>query len=284
VAEVDRNRLMLVLALLGALNAVARPVAASIQDAGWAAAAGITFGVNPAVWVALIIALAGLGSSLQTPLMRRDIVLTAIVLLGLTVPSATASWLVLAAFSAVLMLDHRLAAPQHTGAAILMVTALRDPLVSTATHLFNEPLLALDAALAAMALAPFAEGVHADGNLVLGPDGARLVVLTSCSSLANLSYALLFWFAVSRALLPRLNRRAWTAGAALALLLIAQNVARLAMMAASDAGYEIIHGASGRLLFEALMLLVVTGLTLLGVRDVHTKRHRDRASAAARPA
>jgi hypothetical protein len=275
---------MLAMALLGSLNAVARPVVASIHDAGWVAVAGITFGVNPAVWVALVISLAGLASGSNTPLKRRDVVLTAIVLLGLTVPSATASWLVLAGFSAVLMRDHSLTSTQRAGATILLVTALRDPLVSTATHLFNEPLLALDAMLAAMALAPFANGVHADGNLVLGPDGARLVVLTSCSSLANLSYALLFWFAVSRTLLPRLDRKAWAAGAVLALLLVALNVTRLAMKAASDAGYDVIHGPPGRLLFEVLMLLVVTGLTLLGVRDAHAKRHRDRAFAAARTA
>ena len=151
-------------------------------------------------------------------------------------------------------------------------------------HLLNEPLLALDAALAAAVLASFVDGVHAEGNLVLGADGARLVILTSCSSLANLSYALLFWFVVSRTLLPRLDLNAWLAAGAIAAALVALNVARLALMAASDSGYELIHGVTGRLLFEALMLLLLTCFTLLGAKHALAKHPRGRTAVAARSA
>lgn len=282
--ETGRNGLILGLAVLGAANALLRPVTASIRGEGWLAAAGNSFGVNPAVWVALILACAALHSLTRVPLERRDVALAAGVLLGLTIPSATVSWLTLAGYALLLCRDARLDTIQRTGAVILAVTALRDPLVSTTMHLLNEPLLAVDAALTAAALAPFVEGVRAEGNLVLGSDSTRLVILTSCSSLANLSYALLFWFAVCRTLLPRLDRHAWLAGAAIASVLVAQNVARLALMAASDSGYEVIHGPTGRLLFEVLMLLLVTGFTLLGVRHALAKHSRDRTAAAVRSA
>jgi hypothetical protein len=284
VADTARNGLILAVTLLGALNAVLRPVAASLGERGWVEAAVATFGVNPAVWVALTLAALNLHSATPATLMRRDVALAAGVLVGLTIPSATVSWLVLAGYGVVLCLDTRLSDLQRAGALILVVAALRDPIVSASLHLLNEPLLALDAVLAAAALAPFVDGVHAQGNLVLGADGARLVILTSCSSLANLSYALLFWFAVSRTLLPRLDRNTWFAAAAIAAALVALNVARLALMAASDSAYALIHGATGRLLFEALMLLLLTGFTLLGVRHALAKHPRGRAAVAARPA
>ena len=281
-AEIGRNGLIFAVALLGAANATLRPVIASIEELGWLESAGLAFGVNPAVWVALILALVGLHARGHVPLTGRDLALAGTALLGLTIPSATISWLVVAAYALALVFDTRLDPTQRTAALILAVTALRAPLISAAMNLLNEPLLAFDAVLAASALAPFMEGVYAEGNLLLGPDGARLVILTSCSSLANLSYALLFWFAVSRTLMPRMERRAWLAGAVIACALVIQNVARLALMATSDAGYEIIHGPSGRLFFELLMLFMVTGITLLGVRDALAKHPRDRAAAAAR--
>jgi hypothetical protein len=267
VAEIGRNGLIFAVALLGAANATLRPVTSSIHELGWLESAGHAFGVNPAVWVALILALVGLHARDHVPLTGRDLALAGTALLGLTIPSATISWLVVAAYALALAFDTRLDPTQRTAALILAVAALRAPLIS-------EPLLAFDAALAASALALFMEGVYAEGNLVLGPDGARLVILTSCSSLANLSYALLFWFAVSRTLMP----------AVIACALVSQNVARLALMATSDAGYEIIHGPSGRLFFELLMLFMVTGITLLGVRDALAKHPRDRAAVAARSA
>jgi len=282
--DAGRNGLTLVVALLGAANAILRPVTASIHELGLTVAAGSTFGINPAVWVGLALAFFGLHAKAREPLTRRDLILTSGVLAGLTIPSTTASWLVLAGYAALLVRDARLEPAQRVGALILLVTALRDPVVSATMHLLNEPLLALDAALAAAALAPFVAGVHAEGNLVLGPDGARLVILTSCSSLANLSYALLFWFTVSLTLLPRLDWYAWSAAGAIACMLVAQNVARLALMATSDAGYEVIHGPSGRQVFEALMLLMVTGFTLLGVRYALAKQSRDRAAFASRSA
>ncbi|NCF29764.1 MAG: hypothetical protein GWP69_20485 [Gammaproteobacteria bacterium] len=155
-------------------------------------------------------------------------------------------------------------------------------MVSTTLQLLNEPLLGMDAALTAAALAPFMDGISAEGNIVLDRDGARLVILTSCSSVGNLSYALLFWYAVSRSVLPRLTRPAWLAGAGIAAAVIAQNVLRLALMASSDTSYDVIHGPSGQTLFEVLMLALVLGLTSLGVWHVLTHSAGDRAAAAAR--
>jgi hypothetical protein len=280
--NLHRTHLIVTVAMLGAANAVLRPVAVMIADQGAVDAALGGFGVNPAVWVALILAGWGLADSPPRPLARRDVVLAAVALCGLTIPIANASWLVLALYAAVLCLDDRLSPAQHIGATILLVVALREPMVSTTLQLLNEPLLGMDAALTAAALAPFMDGISAEGNIVLDRDGARLVILTSCSSVGNLSYALLFWYAVSRSVLPRLTRPAWLAGAGIAAAVIAQNVLRLALMASSDTSYDVIHGPSGQTLFEVLMLALVLGLTSLGVWHVLTHSAGDRAAAAAR--
>jgi hypothetical protein len=94
-----------------------------IADQGAVDAALGGFGVNPAVWVALILAGWGLADSPPRPLARRDVVLAAVALCGLTIPIANASWLVLALYAAVLCLDDRLSPAQHIGATILLVVA-----------------------------------------------------------------------------------------------------------------------------------------------------------------
>jgi len=280
--EFRRTHLIVAVAMLGAMNALLRPVAVAVTEHGAIDAALVGFGINPAVWVALVLAGMALADSAPRPLARRDLVLATVTLCGLSIPSANVSWLVLALYGAALCLDRRLSPAQHTGAAILLVVALREPIVSAATQLLNEPLLGLDAMLVAAALAPFIEGISSEGNIVLGTDSAKLVILTGCSSVRNVSYALLFWYAVSRSMLPRLTRPVCLAGAAIAATMIAQNVVRLALMASSDANYDVIHGPSGQIFFEVLMLVLVLGLTSLGVGHALTHLAGGRAAAAAR--
>jgi len=266
--------------MLGAANALLRPVAVTIAEQGVVDAALRGFGINPAVWVALLLAGMALADSAPRPLARRDLVLAMLTLCALSIPSAIASWLVLALYCAALCLDRRLSPAQHCGASILLLVASREPIVSTAMYLLNEPLLAIDAVMAAATLAPFVDGIYAEGNIVLSEDSARLVVLTSCSSVRNVSYGLLFWYAASRSVLQHLTRSAWLAGVGIATTMVAQNIIRLSLMAKSDASYEFIHGPTGETLFEVLMLVLVLGLTSLGVRHALTELAGGRAAAA----
>jgi hypothetical protein len=64
--NLHRTHLIVAVAMLGAANAVLRPVAVMIADQGAVDAALGGFGVNPAVWVALILA----GWGLADPYVR----------------------------------------------------------------------------------------------------------------------------------------------------------------------------------------------------------------------
>lgn len=262
----DRSLLHAALAIVGAANAMIRPMAVSVEQHGLLAAAANGFGINLAVWLALVLAIAGLAATRGGPLRRVDLAVTAVMLCALMVPSSSASWLVLALLAAWIGRDRHLSVAQRAGVVVLFVVAIREPLLSSLIHLFNTQLLALDAILTSLALSPFVDGARADGNMVMAEDGVRLVVLSSCSSLANLSFAMLFWFSVSRTLMPRITPSAWRAGTAIGLLVVAQNVGRLAVMASSGERYDYLHGDIGRPLLEAAMLLSVILLTLWGVR------------------
>ena len=278
----DRSLLVAALAIIGAANAVIRPVTVAVEQQGLLSAAVNGFGVNLAVWLALALAIAGIVSRRGPPLERRDLVVAAVVLGVLMVPSSSASWLVLALLAAWIGLDRGLSAAQRAGVVVLFVVAIREPLLTSLIHLFNTQLLALDAILTSLALSPFVEGARADGNMVVADDGVRLVVLSSCSSLANLSFAMLFWFSITRTLMTRITPTAWRAGIAIGLLVVAQNVGRLAVMASSGERYDYLHGDSGRPLLEAGMLVSVILLTLWGVRHVIADMVGHRAAGASR--
>jgi len=278
----ERTLLFLSLTVLGAVNAVIRPISRALGEQSSDVPFQTTLGVNPVIWVALLLTLVNLAGGSGQRLERRDLLLAAVVMGGLIIPSATASWLVLALFAAWMWCDTSLSRVQRSGAAILFAVSLREPVLSTLTHLLNTQILGLDAMLAAAALAPFEQGIYSRGNLVLGSDGVRLVVLTSCSSLANLSFAMIFWYAVSQTLQLRMTRPAWWAGVAIALSVIALNIARLAIMSSSGEWYETAHGASGKAIFSVAMLVVVMGLTTWGVRHVFTGQAGTRTAGTSR--
>lgn len=276
------------LVLIGFISAVIRPAAALVTEVGPVRAAGELFGINPAVFVAGGVVILLLSRTAYRSVRWRDTAIALGMLSGLLIPSATVSWILLALMAVFLWWDGETGEAQRAAAAVLGAMALRDPFLSALIQLFGSELLALDTYLASFVLAFLDPGVRAQNNLIMGPDGVRLVILTGCSSLANLSFALLFWYAISRLYVASLGLVAWLAGMGVAIFVILLNVLRLAVMGTSPEGYRLMHADESGMVMSLVMLMVVSLVTWTGViygesgknsRVVAGRAHPDRSRA-----
>ncbi|MEE8351639.1 MAG: hypothetical protein V3R37_05550 [Rhodospirillales bacterium] len=270
-SDLSIQTIFAVTAVIGFLNAVARPVAVTIEKEGALSALLSGLGMNPILAASFVLAIILVLHSAPRPVRQHHFVLALAVSVGLFIPSATVAWLMLGALAAAILLDKSLPENMRAGGAIMMAVAMRDPLSRALLDLFAEPLLAFDGRVAAIWLSTFYDQVGHRGNLIIGPDGHRLLILTGCSSFANLSYSLLAWFAVSRAFLSSFTRRVWIAGAGISVLVPVLNHLRLARMGLDAEAYVFFHSGEGRYWFEAGIVLITCTLILWGTRHANAQ-------------
>jgi len=262
---------------IGAMNAVIKPAIHSIDHDGFWSASFNLFNVHPVMVGVLLLCIALIYDRRDVHgLSKKDLLAITFTLVGLLIPSATMSWLFIGLFGLYLASRQTITPVQRSGAVILLVAGLREPFMTFLLQVFNSEVLALDATFTALLLSAFQDSVTAQGNMILAGNTVRLVVLTSCSSLANLSFAMLFWFAVSRAISSSISREMLVACGAIVVSMVALNIVRLTMMASSSAQYAIIHESIGKTSFAIIMVTTVSLLTVWGLRNVekHTDSHR----------
>ncbi len=151
----------------------------------------------------------------------------------------------------------------------LVLLALSGPLVwgNILLLAFAPVVLALDAQLVGLIV-----GTGAQGNLVGFVGGGEFVVYGGCSSVHNVSLAVLLWSSVVALLDLQISRRLLLVGAAAVLAMFALNLARLSAIAMFPANYEWLHSGSGATLFGWAGLLV-TGLIIgAGAYDALARR------------
>jgi exosortase/archaeosortase family protein len=110
-------------------------------------------------------------------------------------------------------------------------------------------------------------GTERAGNTVGFADGSGyLFILPPCSSLANVSLAVLGWalFAQAFAVRPSLNDVLWCLAACVAVVVI--NVTRIALICLHPEHFELFHGAAGASVASFLSLAAIIGSNLIRVR------------------
>src|SRR5690606_21367695 len=125
----------------------------------------------------------------------------------------------------------------------------------------SDVVLAADAVLVA-AIA----GTGANSNLVPFADGTgSLWIAPECSSVTNLSLALLCCVLVVKATGREWTARNVTFGLLACLAVVAINVVRIASVAVHPDQFELVHGHTGAAVAGALSAGVVIGLCLMGI-------------------
>ncbi|MCV6589541.1 MAG: exosortase/archaeosortase family protein [Marinobacterium sp.] len=177
------------------------------------------------------------------------------------IPLASISWAVLTLAGIWLGWQSKGNTAQKAAGMLLVALALRGPLSALMLNLFSGPLLTMDAWLSASLLQLLGESAQQVDNLVLRADGVNLLVLTGCSSVTNLSWALLLWLTVQLWLYQQLPQRAVTMALLIVALVVGINAIRLTLMTLSQTAYQLVHDGWGGELVNLVTLLLVLWLS-----------------------
>jgi hypothetical protein len=260
--SMSRNEFFAGLYILGCANGIGLRVIKSVNELGWADALLVTFNVSGIIWMACLAGISLMLANKSDEIRVTDLVFGASLLVFFAVPINPAIWVAITALSLYILLltDHQSA--RRRGAIILLATAVPMFWSPYLFKLFANIILDLDAALVGLLL-------HSPrtGNMVrFADDSGYLVIFPACSSLANVSHALLSWVTITQFLDHRWSPQdvAWCLLACGAV--VATNVTRISIMGLSPANYEQLHNASGELVVNLIMLTLTVGICLLGVR------------------
>jgi len=127
---------------------------------------------------------------------------------------------------------------------------------------FANLILQIDASLVGWIL-----GTRRTGDIVEFADGSGvLVILPGCSSLANVSLAFLCWVTVSQLVCHRKSAYDlfWCLMACISVMAV--NVTRISILGLSQWHYATFHSPWGDAVGNALILGLIVGFTVLGVR------------------
>ena len=260
---VGRSDLYFALFLVATLNAFAEPALRQIEAAGPARAAFNLLGISAILWVALAAGLKILADDRgETPRLRGDAAVAAIVIAAAAIPTPVASGVALA-FAALWAIATAGAGSPLRRAAIIFL-AVTGALVwgRLLLALLGRPLLDLDALFVSTLL-----GAARAGNMIWSQQaGMRIIVAPGCSSLQGISLALALWVTVNQYFKVRLDWRAVGYGLAALAVTMTVNVVRIAGLLNWPQHFEAIHTGWVSVLLMWAILLLVAGICVFGAR------------------
>lgn len=259
--SITRNEFFAALYMLGCANGLIGRMIQSVQFSDWEGAiTGIDINV-----IVLMAAIAGIFMVLEKDpekLRPWDFVVGAVFLAFVTLPISPLSWVAVTGLSFYILFFANANADRVRGALILL--ALTAPMLWSRLlfQIFAKPILDIDATLVSVLL-----GTDRTGNMVRFVDNSGyMVVLPACSSLANMSLALLCWVTITQWVKHRWAATdvIWAMLACLSVITV--NVTRISLMGLSHRHYEYIHSTWGDLVTNSIMLALMVAVTVLGVR------------------
>jgi exosortase/archaeosortase family protein len=260
----DRARLIAPLAAIDALNASWLSIQDSLDIGGVLGLILSAGGISAVVWFALyaMIAISRDAGEVR-PVQAADAGLMAIMTAAALVPAPlVAACAVLLA--AVWLLGS--AADRRERRIGLILLALTGPLIWGRLLLeviAPTTLLRLDAQFVSLL-----SGMRSEGNVVNFSDGSRFAIAPGCSSLHNMSLAVLMWVTVVQLLDLPPTRRILVTGLLAVFAMLLVNGIRLSAIALLPAHFVLLHTGLGADLFGWTSLILCGVVVLLGVQGV----------------
>jgi exosortase/archaeosortase family protein len=253
---------------LAAINALAGTIIAAFVHAPLIGVVANLAGISAVIWFAIWAALK-IGWDAPADRFRRwdmPVLLLVVATAMVPVSDAARAGLVICAFYA--FATTRAGEPGRRVALLLVAltgTLVWGPLL---LNVFSRPLLALDAHIVGGTIG---SAVH--GNVVATVDRADLMVVgKACSSIHNISLAIVLWCTTVALFDLPLDRRLVTFGGAMVGLMFALNIARLCAIGLFPADYEFLHMGTGAALFGWAGLMGIGMLAVLGAHDALARR------------
>lgn len=265
--DLTRGEFVAGLFALGCANGLASRAIESVHRHGWADALLGTFGISIIVWIACIAGVSLVFRDRTIGIRYSELALGAVFVLLVALPIGPASWLAVTALS-VYVINIASVSSTRRGAIILLAVTVPMLWSRLLFHFFAELILRIDAMLVAWMLR-----THRSGDIVDFVDGSGvLVILPACSSLANVSLALLCWVTLSQ--LVSHKRSAydlfWCLMACFSV--VATNVTRISFMGLSQWHYAMFHSSWGDAVVNTTILALMVGFCMLGVRRELSQR------------
>ena len=239
----------------------------SVEEIGWANAIFSTFEINIIVWVACIAGVALIVRDCTKGLLPFEIALGAGVLLLVILPIGPLSWMAVTGLGLDVFLSTDVGTSRR-GAVILLAVTVPMLWSHVLFHFFANYILEADASLVGWLL-----GTPRTGNLVEFVDkSGHLAIFPGCSSLANISLALLCWVTLSQLVLHEKSASDFLWCLLACAAVIAANVTRLAILGLSEWHYRTFHAGWGDGIANAIILGLVVGICALGMRRELSQR------------
>jgi hypothetical protein len=246
---------------VGCISGLASHVLQSVNRLGWADAFFETFEVSILVWFSCA---AGVYLVLQdrtAGIRSVELAIGAAFAFLVILPVGALSWVAITAlgFYVIIFTENP---SSRRGALILVATTVPMLWSRLLFQFFADLILRIDASLVGWLLRTPRTGDivgFADGSVVL-------VILPACSSLANTSLALLCWITISRIFDHKKSPYDlfWCLLACVSVMAV--NVTRMSIMGLSQWHYDTFHSSLGAAVASTIMLGLIVGCCLLGVR------------------
>jgi exosortase/archaeosortase family protein len=260
--SLGRNELFAGLCVIGFANGAITRIMEGFASRDWLEFLFNTFDISIIVWAALIAGVALLARVPKVPVKRFDIVAAALVSAAFLVPAAPLSWIALTGLAIYVALTSPVQSFGHRAGWILAALTIPMFWSRAVFALFSETILEFDATLVGWIV-----GTERAGNAIEFADGSGyLWIAPSCSSLANMSVAILCSVLFAQLNLSERSIRQATWAMLACLAVIAINVIRLSLIGMYSQYFDILHGPIGATVVNWLTLATIVVICVLGIR------------------
>ena len=259
--ELPRGEFFAGLFALGCVSGLASRIIQSINRLGWAEALFKTFEISVIVWISCAAGVSLILRDRTIGLRSPELAIGAGFILLVILPIGPLSWLAVTALSLYVIFSAN-AVSSRRGAFILLATTVPMLWSRLLFQFFSNLILQIDASLVGWIL-----GTHRTGDIVEFADGSGvLVILPSCSSLANVSLGFLCWITVSQLVCHKRSAYdlLWCLMACISV--IAVNVTRVSVQGLSQWHYATFHSPWGDAVGNTIILGLIVVFSVLGVR------------------
>jgi hypothetical protein len=228
---------------------------------GWEHALINTFEISAIIWIACIAGVSLVFRERTPGVGQLDLAVGAGVVFLVILPIEPLSWIAVTSLSLYILVSRDVATSRR-GSFILLATTVPMLWSRVMFHLFANVILGADASLVSWLL-----GTHRIENAVEFSDSsAQLVIFPGCSSLANVSLAVLCWVTLSQLVCHRKTMYDLSWCFLACALVVAANVTRIAILGLSQWHYATFHSPWGDAAANVIILGLIVGVSALGVR------------------
>ena len=259
--ELPRGEFFAGLFALGCTSGLASRVIQSINQHGWLNALLNTFETSIIVWLACAAGVSLVLRDRTIGVRPSELGIGATFILLVILPIGPLSWFAVTALCLHVIFSES-AASSRRGALILLATTVPMLWSRLLFQFLANLILQIDASLVGWIL-----GTHRTGDIVEFADGSGvLVILPGCSSLANVSLAFLCWVTVSQLVCHKKSAYdlLWCFMACISV--VAVNVTRISIQGLSQWHYAAFHGPWGDAVGNTIIISLIVGFSVLGVR------------------